>query len=199
MPVVRRTGGVIIHLVGPGGAGKSTMGAALAARLGLTFLDLDAEFMKRVGDISQMIDNEGYEAYARGNVQTYISIADSNGSSVIALSSGFMTYPDGIHPQYARIRSEIAHSHSTFVLIPSLDFETCVRETVRRQLTRPFVHSSEKEEAVIRDRYGIYMAVPAIKVETMGTLDQVVDQIVADLPPNNGIDRIRASEFLKVP
>jgi len=154
-------------------------------------LDLDVEFMKRVGDISQMIDHEGYDAYARKNVQTYLSIADSNGSSVIALSSGFMTYPDGIHSQYARIRSEIAQSHSTFVLIPSLDFETCVRETVRRQLTRPFVHSAEKEEAVIRERYGIYMAVPAMKVETMGTLDQVVDQIVAEVPPNISSDCVK--------
>ena len=34
----------MIHLVGPGGAGKTTIGAALADRLAVPFRDLDAEF-----------------------------------------------------------------------------------------------------------------------------------------------------------
>lgn len=39
-----------IHLVGPGGAGKSTVGVALARRLGVAFLDLDEQFKARAGD-----------------------------------------------------------------------------------------------------------------------------------------------------
>lgn len=41
-----------IHLVGPGGAGKSTVGHALARRLGVAFIDLDEEFKARTGDIT---------------------------------------------------------------------------------------------------------------------------------------------------
>jgi shikimate kinase len=178
---------VILHLVGPGGAGKSTVGIALATRLDLPFVDLDSEFMSRVGDISGVIDVDGYETYARRNVETYLDVADSSRSCVIALSSGFMVYPDRIHSKYTRIRSEIAESQSTFVLLPSLDLETYVRETVQRQLTRPFVRSAEKEESVIRERYGKYVALPAAKVETMGSVDAVVEQILAALPPKKAL------------
>src|SRR5207237_317566 len=38
-----------IRLIGPGGAGKTTVGAALAERLAIPFLDLDAEFTARHG------------------------------------------------------------------------------------------------------------------------------------------------------
>lgn len=176
---------MIVHLVGPGGAGKSTVGAALAIHLDLPFIDLDLEFMSRVGDISEVIEGEGYETYARRNVETYIAVADSVRPCVIVLSSGFMTYADGIHPQYPRIRSEVAESHRTFVLLPSLDLETCVRETVQRQLARPFGCSARKEESVIRERYRTYMAVPAAKVETMGPVGEVVERIIAVLPPKN--------------
>jgi len=51
-------GGRGATLVGPGGAGKSTIGALLAERLALPFVDLDAWFAARGGDISEYIDPE---------------------------------------------------------------------------------------------------------------------------------------------
>ncbi len=51
----------MIHLVGPGGAGKSTIGSELASGLAiLPFIDLDLEFTEHVGDISHHIDHRGY-------------------------------------------------------------------------------------------------------------------------------------------
>lgn len=175
----------MIRLVGPGGAGKSTVGATLASRIELPFIDLDMKFMERVGDISEFIDRRGYEEYTRENVETYRScMGDADCRGVLALSSGFMTYPQQIHPAYDGLRTEIATSASTFVLLPSLDLEMCVAETVRRQVARPFGGSREKEEAVIRERYSVYMAVPAPKVETMRPVDKVVDEILAALQVN---------------
>jgi shikimate kinase len=43
----------MIHLVGPGVAGKTTAGAALAERLGVAFVDLDAEFAADSGDVTR--------------------------------------------------------------------------------------------------------------------------------------------------
>ena len=177
----------MIQLIGPGGAGKSTVGCELASRLDLSFIDLDREFKAGVGDISNQIDRHGYESYALENVRLYVSLKAQSTPAVIALSSGFMTYPDTIHPRYATIRSEICASSTAFVLLPSLDLEACVRETVRRQVARPFSRSAEKEEAVIRERYARYMAIPVPKIETMRTLAEIVEQIsalCANVPPS---------------
>src|SRR6267143_2127433 len=141
----------MIRLIGPGGAGKSTIGALLAERLDVPFVDLDRHFAARIGDISEYIDWHGYDAYARENIEAYCSLfREAVCPGVVALSSGFMTYANDAHPEYGRIRREIEECAQTFVLLPSLNLECCVAETVRRQVARPFGRSPEREEAVIR-------------------------------------------------
>ena len=169
----------MIRLIGPGGAGKSTIGALLADRLSVGFIDLDRMLAARVGDISGFIDRRGYDAYARENVETYCSLARQGvHDTVVALSSGFMTYTPVVHPEYPSIRRDIERSPDTFVLLPSLDLGVCIAETVRRQTSRPFGRSPAREEAVIRARFAVYMAMPARKVETMRPVAAVVDEIV---------------------
>jgi shikimate kinase len=168
-----------ITLIGPGGAGKSTVAALLAERLGIAFVDLDRRFIDRAGDISEYINRFGYDAYTRENVETYGAVLqERKGLCIAALSSGFMTYRQDIHPDYARLRRDVEQSPMTFVLIPSLNYGLCVAETVRRQLTRPFAGSPAKEEAVIRARFRVYVDLPDRKVETMQPLSAVVDEIV---------------------
>jgi shikimate kinase len=169
----------MIHLVGPGGAGKTTAGAVLAKRLGFPFVDLDAEFVACSGDISAYLDTHGYEAYAARNVSLYSALFGEPGRpDVVTLSSGFMTYRDDVHAGYARWRQRIASSNSTFVLLPSLDLENCVAETARRQLLRPFAREAEREEQVIRTRFATYAGLPARKVETMRPVDAVVAELL---------------------
>lgn len=53
-------------LIGPMGAGKSTVGARLAERLGLTFYDLDALMEERTGaSIATVFDREGEAGFRR--------------------------------------------------------------------------------------------------------------------------------------
>jgi shikimate kinase len=95
----------VIYLIGPGGAGKTTTGAALADRLDIPFVDLDAEFATRLGDISVYLDTYGYDAYAAQNVsvdRALTSVAEP--FRVVALSSGFMTYRPDVHPSYPSLR-----------------------------------------------------------------------------------------------
>ena len=120
----------MIRLVGPGGAGKSTVGALLAQRLDVPFVDLDEEFVANVGDISLYLSSHRYDAYAKRNVEVYFSLVSVVArEAVLALSSGFMAYRRDVHPDYESCRRDIASSPSTFVLLPSLDFEACVAET----------------------------------------------------------------------
>lgn len=169
----------MIHLIGPGGAGKTTTGMALAARLGLSFVDLDAQFTASNGNISDYIDQHGYRAYAEQNVALYSTLVTKFHSfSVLALSSGFMTYPDDVHPNYIDWRMQVASSESTFVMLPSIDEETCVKEIVCRQLRRPFARTLEREEQVIRERFSVYIKLPAKKIETMKSIDVIVADIV---------------------
>ena len=171
-----------IRLIGPGGAGKSTIGALLAERLHIAFVDLDQHLTGLVGDISEYICRHGYDVYARENVETYCSLCRGESHrDVVALSSGFMTYARDIHSEYSRVRRELEQHPNTFVLLPSLDRDVCVAETVRRQVGRPFGRPSAKEEAVIRARFDIYMAVPVRKIQTMRPVAAAVDELVAAL------------------
>ena len=175
----------MIQLVGPGGAGKTTVGLALAKRLGIAFVDLDEQFTVRLGDISTYLRTHEYQAYAAQNIQVYLDTLESlTEEAVIALSSGFMTYRDDAHPAYRGLHREIVASPSTVVLLPSFDYETCVTETVRRQLRRSFSRSAEREEQVIRARFGVYWDLPAKKFETKASVDAVVDDLVTHLLPN---------------
>jgi cytidylate kinase len=58
----------MIRLIGPGGAGKSTIGALLAERLRVPLVDLDRHFAGNVGDISD------YEAVIRTRFEIYMAL-----------------------------------------------------------------------------------------------------------------------------
>jgi shikimate kinase len=154
----------------------------LAANLGCAFVDLDQEFTLRHGNIGEFIAAQGYLVYARTNVETYLEIDGPAFANVMALSSGFMTYPPDTHGRYAETCDGIARSPTTFVLLPSLALEVCVAEIVRRQLERPFgSRGAAREEAVIRQRHGVYLALSATKIETMRSPDAVASEICGKL------------------
>lgn len=150
----------LVHLVGPGGAGKSTVGALLAGQLGWDFIDLDQAFLARHGHIGTFIDTHGYAAYARHNLTLYAQLRPAlRAPSVVALSSGFMTYPAAIGGGYAEHRAAIeAHPH-TVLLLPSLDVERCIEVLVARQLSRLYLDGDRaKHEQRVRVRLPVFLA-----------------------------------------
>jgi hypothetical protein len=108
-------------------------------------------------------------------------LGEYHDDAVLALSSGFMTYADNTHPDYCRIHREILASPLTVTLLPSFDYDTCIAETVRRQLQRPFSRSTEREEQVIRSRFWIYRNLPTRKFETARPVDALIDELTRTL------------------
>lgn len=155
----------IVHLVGPGGAGKSSAGPFLAQRLGWQFIDLDERFMSREGSISASIEASGYRGYAERNVAVYRATKHSLAApSVLALSSGFLTYPDDIDAEYQALRRSIEADSLTALLLPSFELEACVEIIVRRQLSRPYLPGNRaSEERRIRERFPKLMALPCAR------------------------------------
>ena len=150
--------------------------------LGAPVFDLDRAFETVHGDIDQFIQARGYAAYAAANVETYLEQRPRR-VTVLALSSGFMVYPADVHPTIGRLQRDIAAAPTTVLLLPSVDLETCVAETVRRQAIRPMAmrRSAEREEAIIRERFARYRRLTPRVVTTMQPVEAVAREIIAYL------------------
>jgi shikimate kinase / 3-dehydroquinate synthase len=82
----------LVALVGFMGSGKSSVGGALAARLGWTFVDLDEEFARSAGvSISEFFATSGESAF-RGRecavLATVLSDTETTGGLVLSLGGG---------------------------------------------------------------------------------------------------------------
>ncbi len=169
----------VAHLIGPGGAGKSTIGAVLARRLNWRFVDLDQCFLSWHGHIGGLIDRHGYAGYARRNIQLYADLRHRVAEPMVcALSSGFMTYPSDIAPAYPSIRSSIESDARTALLLPALDLEPCTSLIVARQLSRTYLKASAESEArKIRDRFPRLMALNCARFVSEGPVDAIAASI----------------------
>jgi shikimate kinase len=146
----------ILLLIGPGGAGKSSLGSELAPLLNRRLVDLDHEFRHRFGDITIFLRREGYQRYKTQNSALAAEIASETASpTLLVASSGFLT-PDNPAPALEANRSLLGACYS-ICLLPSRDVERAVSIIVKRQLARPFGRDREGEEAAIRARFPIYV------------------------------------------
>lgn len=182
----------MVHLVGPGGAGKSTVAPLLAALLGVPSHDLDARFTAAHGSVDAFIAARGYRAYAAANVAAYLDLAaaTAGAAGVAALSSGFLVYPPDVHPRYAALRAALVAAPSTVVLLPALELEPCVAETVRRQVGRGAGRTTAaRAEAKIRERFALYAGLPARKVTTGRAPGAVAAEIAALLGAGPAAER----------
>lgn len=80
-------------LVGFSGAGKSSVGRAVARELGLPFVDLDEAIVQRSGrSIPELFRQEGEAAFRRWEMETLAEVL-ARGGQVIALGGGAWTQP----------------------------------------------------------------------------------------------------------
>jgi XRE family aerobic/anaerobic benzoate catabolism transcriptional regulator len=84
-----------IALIGLRGAGKSSLGAKLAAALGGPFIELDAEVEREAGaKLGEVFAMYGQEAYRRFERRALERVLRTHASAVIAVGGSLVTDPD---------------------------------------------------------------------------------------------------------
>lgn len=154
---LRWSGNGHLLLIGPGAAGKSTLGVVLASVLSRPLIDLDQEFGSRHGQIDAFIGAEGYDRYKLLNSALAEEIATASECEIaLVTSSGFLT-PDN-PPAALETNLRLLAASYSICLLPSRDLERAVSIIVNRQLQRSFARDRAGEEETIRTRFPVYMA-----------------------------------------
>jgi shikimate kinase len=84
-----------ILLIGMMGAGKTTVGTALAARLGYPYLDSDAEVERHTGrTVPELFAERGEAAFRAEEKRALAEAVTSDGPVVVAVAGGAVLDPD---------------------------------------------------------------------------------------------------------
>jgi shikimate kinase len=161
---------VIVYLVGMPGSGKSTVGAELAARLGVPFLDLDVEIERAEGrSITEIFQADGEPGFRAREARALVD-ASKNDPAVIACGGGVVLEPAN------RIT---LRSTGTCVF---LDVPLEVLESrVRPDADRPLIRTEGDLSRLLSERGPLYREFAAHVVEGSGDPGDVADAIVEEL------------------
>lgn len=159
-------------LIGPPGSGKSTVGAALAGRLGVAFRDVDAVIETRAGkpvsDIFVLDGEEHFRALERDEVAR--GLAEHRG--VLALGGGAVMDP--------ATRSLLAGHRVVYLEVA---FPVVVKRVGLAQ-ARPLlaVNPRARMKQLLDERLPTYAGLATVTVNTdHRTPDEVAEAIVAEL------------------
>lgn len=162
-----------IVLVGLPGSGKSSVGAALAARLGWPFVDLDREIERQAGQsVAELFRTGGESAFRQREASVTRQYVNA-GAMVISPGGGWMCQP-GL-PALLRPTSRIIH----LVVSP----EEAVRRLAGGRRDRPLLADAADPVAAVRrlaeERAPHYAAADAV-IDTDGrSVAEVVDAVLA--------------------
>jgi shikimate kinase len=164
--------GDLIVIVGPPGAGKSTVGALLAERLGVGWRDTDADIVASVGrGIPEIFVDDG-EAHFRELERAAVAAAVTEHRGVLALGGGAVLDPAS---------RRLLRTHRVVFL------DVGLAEGARRvglSGARPLLLGNVRAQlkTLLDSRRPSYAEVATITVETDAkTPDEVVDEVMAGL------------------
>ncbi len=160
-----------IVLVGMMGAGKSSVGRKLAARLGLPFVDADTKIEEAAGmSIPDIFETRGEAEFRSGEARVISRLLDG-GPQVLATGGGAFMNPD----TRALIRSK---AMSVWL---KADFDVLMKR-IKRRTDRPMLKTADPS-ATLRQlmdaRYPVY-AEADVTVESREVLHEVIVEEILD-------------------
>jgi shikimate kinase len=137
--VVAALGGRSVVLVGMMGAGKSSVGRRLAARLGIPFVDADAEIEARAGmTIPEFFERYGEAHFRSGEARVIANLLDA-GPQVLATGGG----------AFMRAETRAAIQRNGVSIWLKADYDVLLRR-VRRRSDRPMLKTADPAETLRR-------------------------------------------------
>ena len=149
-----------VFLIGPPGAGKSTVGRHLAAHLQATFFDLDEVIQQRAGaDIPWIFDVEGESGF-RDRESAVVKDFASRDNVVIATGGGVVLRPE----------NRIVMSNASTVVYLEASLSTLVSRT-EGKTKRPLLVGKDVRKVlqeIMAVREPLYREVADVTVESTG-------------------------------
>ena len=163
-----------IVLVGMMGAGKSSIGRRLAQRVGLSFIDADAEIEAAAGmTIAEIFASYG-EPYFRSGEQRVIARLLESGPQVLATGGGAYMNPE--------TRAAIRQKGISVWL--KADFEVLMRRVKRRATAdRPMLQGdpAQRIRHLMEERYPVYAEANVTVMSREVAHETIVNEIIAEL------------------
>jgi shikimate kinase len=166
-----------LFLVGPMGAGKTSIGRQLARSLGLPFFDTDQEIEERTGvDLAWIYDVEGEAGFQLRELEVVSDLSTRKG---IVLSTGGGTVIDPECRKLLSARGLVLHLKATVE-------QQC--ERLRRDTRRPILRDNNNKEALLRiaeARNALYYELADVSFDTdgksvSGVVRDIVDYLHSD-------------------
>lgn len=164
-----------IFLIGPMGAGKTTIGRQLARKLGMSFLDSDHVIEERTGaDIALIFEKEGEDGF-RKREQAVIAELSQEGNLVLATGGGAVLSAEN--------RSALAQGG--FVVYLHSDLNSLVERTSKDR-SRPLLQSTQDPRSVLssilQQREPLYRDTADFIVDTSNTsIRNVIQAIIGQI------------------
>ncbi|KFZ36215.1 shikimate kinase [Shewanella mangrovi] len=161
-----------IFLVGPMGAGKSTIGRHLAQMLHLEFYDSDQEIESRTGaDIAWVFDVEGEEGFRRREAQVIADLTEKQG---IVLATG------GGSVQSKDIRNYLSARGIVVYLETTIDKQVARTQRDKRRPLLQVDNPREVLEDLADKRNPLYVEIADVIVKTDEQSAKVVANQIID-------------------